>query len=549
MYRLLVVDDEEIITDGLYEVFSRWMPDKLDVCKAYSGKEALRWMERTRIDIVLTDIRMPGMSGLELTETIQACWPRCRIVFLTGYSEFDYAYKAIQMPNARYLLKTEGYDKVLHTVGDIMREIEQGNEMSKLLERSHEQSKALEHVAQSELVRQWLKDSQALGGNAGQPGNDSQGLGSELRRLNIALEPGAPVLLVLGRMSYRSVARREQTADKRNDVKVIWDSFMSAHIRSIGVEDAYGDTVWLVQPLDAVEEANAHRLVLYMEGTLELIQEACLASLDVHVAFTIATRLCAWEDVAPQYERLRQLQQMKIGDGVSMIIKDMFVPLKGAPGKESIAVSRTVGMLEAHLEAERKEEFTEELERLVQSLDRNNYHMRSGVEAYYSVAVLLLAQMNRHGLQAQRGDSHKLLRLDEHPSIHKAFQYLQQTADDIFAFKQMDDRDKTIRVIDRICTYIEEHLGEDVSLVRLAEVHYFNPSYLSRLFKQERGMNLSEYIDKCRIRQAKELLGNGDLKVREVALLVGYDAAHSFTRFFKKATGLTPQEYRDSISG
>ena len=63
LLRLLVVDDEDIITDGLYEVFQRWMPDKLDVCKAYSAKEALNWLQRTRIDIVITDISMPGMSG------------------------------------------------------------------------------------------------------------------------------------------------------------------------------------------------------------------------------------------------------------------------------------------------------------------------------------------------------------------------------------------------------------------------------------------------------------------------------------------------------
>jgi two-component system response regulator YesN len=66
MHRLLIVDDEEIITDSLYEVFNQLMSDELEVYRAYTARGALEWLRRTRIDIVLTDIRMPGMSGLEL---------------------------------------------------------------------------------------------------------------------------------------------------------------------------------------------------------------------------------------------------------------------------------------------------------------------------------------------------------------------------------------------------------------------------------------------------------------------------------------------------
>ena len=65
------------------------------------------------------------------------------------------------------------------------------------------------------------------------------------------------------------------------------------------------------------------------------------------------------------------------------------------------------------------------------------------------------------------------------------------------------------------------------------------------MFKQEKGMNLSEYIENCRVRRAKELLKKSELKIKEIGLMVGYDAPHSFTRFFKRMTGVTPLEYRD----
>ena len=81
MYTLLIVDDEAIIADGLYEVFQNLNSLELDVYKAYSGDEAMELLKKTRIDIVLTDIRMPGMSGLQLMEHIQNRWPKCKLYF------------------------------------------------------------------------------------------------------------------------------------------------------------------------------------------------------------------------------------------------------------------------------------------------------------------------------------------------------------------------------------------------------------------------------------------------------------------------------------
>lgn len=119
--------------------------------------------------------------------------------------------------------------------------------------------------------------------------------------------------------------------------------------------------------------------------------------------------------------------------------------------------------------------------------------------------------------------------------------------DELVNFKRSNEEERANIVVQSLCNYIKSNLEKDLTLVRLAELHHFNPSYLSRFFKQEMGINLSEYIDDSRIRKAKELLMNQELMVREVALQVGYESAHSFTRLFKKQTGMTPQEYRETL--
>lgn len=173
--------------------------------------------------------------------------------------------------------------------------------------------------------------------------------------------------------------------------------------------------------------------------------------------------------------------------------------------------------------------------------------MEEAAELYYTVALVLLSHMNRSELYSLVNEYGKLMRLDEHSSLGEGIYYLERLASDLFERRSTAEKERSSEVIERICDYIHSHLGEDLSLVRLAELHYFNPSYLSRFFKQEQGINLSEYIDQCRAVKAKELLGNEALKIRDVAMYVGYEAHHSFTRFFKKMTGMTPQEYRESL--
>ncbi|MDQ0253214.1 two-component system response regulator YesN [Evansella vedderi] len=538
MYRLLIVDDEEIITDGLYEVFSRFMPDQLDVCKAYSGKEALDWMMRTRIDIVLTDIAMPGMNGLELMDSIQAYWPRCKVIFLTGHSNFEYAYQAIQQPHVRYLLKTEGYDKVTETVSEVMSEIEQRKSESILVEKSREQIYAYEFMAQGDFMRHLLQDSKVICSNQNE-------IVKEFQKLNIALDPTKGVLMILGRLTYPKGKTYTEKSEILSSVRATWDIHFSGKVHSIGIVDKFGDILWLIQPFSDTKEKLDHYLLQFLEGTIEIIQEECLSSLGLTIGFTVSGECCEWERVTKKYEQLRQLQLQKIGDGIPVILRDCPEQTGECTSHERMVTSNKIEIMASHLETNRAAEFLEELEQLGNYSQNGNALQMT--ETYFSIAIVLYSYINKLGWHSRIDKCEKLLRLDDHTSMKEGFQYLRGITEEIFKLKQTDERDRATCVVDRICQYIETHLNEDLSLVRLAEIHYFNPSYLSYFFKQECGINLSEYIDKCRIRKAKELLLDGDLKIREVSAAVGYNAAHSFTRFFKKVTGMTPKEYRDTL--
>lgn len=536
MHRLLIVDDEELITDGLYDVFSRLMPDHLDVYKAYSGKEALEWMARTRIDIILTDISMPGLSGLELIEEVQEIWPHCKVVFLTGYDNFDYIYQAIQMNNVKYLLKTEGYDKVIDTIKGIVSDLNNAPIDEKMIQLTEEEKYAYELMAQSDFMRHVLQKSKVVC-------SDVESLSKEFDHLNIPLDPQEDVYLVLGSLAYPKDKTYTERSQILNYVRTKWERHFSNQIKSISIVDRYGGLAWFIQTYEG-KQPNTERLVDYLEGALEMIQEECLKSFNLTLQFTISNGLTSWQSISSKYVYLRQLQQLKLDTNYPSIIKE-----KNHDKDQSIEglnPTPKMDILTAHLSANRKDDFFVEFTDLTESLEQASYHQIT--ETYFSIALVLYVDISQKNLQSRMTDFDKLLKIDRHESLRSSLQYLEQVTNQLFELKQTDDQDRASKVIDRVSHYIEHHLHEDLSLVRLAEIHYFNPSYLSHLFKQEKGINLSEYIDRYRLRQAKKYLKDPDLKVRDVSERVGYHSAHSFTRFFKKMTGSTPKEYRESLS-
>jgi two-component system response regulator YesN len=528
------VDDEEIITDGLFEILSKLAFD-LDIYKAYSGEEALQWLHRARFDIVLSDIAMPEMDGLALMEEIRSNWPHCKLIFLTGHHDFESMYQAIQWPGVRYLLKSEGYNKVIDTVGQAVSEIEEEWKAAELLRRSKESQSALEALAIGNYVRHLLFE-----------GGADEALEENFARLNIEFEPSLPVFIVLGGLSMkesrRSYADRQETA---LTVKHLTGSYLSDKTRSLGVIDRYGDLVWIVQPLPTqASKENFVKTVTFLEGTFELIQVACKESLGVKLSVTIGAEETAWATLPQAYDKLREHEHLRAGDGTQMV-QSVRLRETESPSRERWRFpGEKTDMLAAHLEGGRKPEFLSLFDELTGPALDGSKSSSYATELYYTVALSLLSYANRWHEQG-RHPAGSLMQLEAYPSWQERFESLKASATELFDAREHGEQSRAVSAVDKICAYINEHIAEDLSLVRLADEIRLNPSYLSRLFRQERGVKLSEYIEEARFAKAKERLKNTDCKIAEIGISVGYEAAHSFTRVFKKWSGMSPHEFRE----
>lgn len=145
-------------------------------------------------------------------------------------------------------------------------------------------------------------------------------------------------------------------------------------------------------------------------------------------------------------------------------------------------------------------------------------------------------------------DLDKLLRMEEHASWRDIDLYFQHLMELIFEHRKKDRENRATEIISSINQYIESHYDQELSLTKLSETVYLNPSYLCRLYKQIMGIGLSDYVNQYRIAKAKELLGDPYVKIHELATRIGFESPSYFGRVFKKATQMTPQEYRDSLN-
>jgi two-component system, response regulator YesN len=555
MYRLLVVDDEAVIADGLCEVLQGVPELELDVYKAYSGHEAVKLFDKTRFDIVLTDIRMPEMDGLQLLEEIRAKWPKCRVIFLTGYHEFSYVYTAIQHEAVNYLLKTEGYDKVIQTVAQTVGDMEAEWRAEALLEQAREQSEKAKELLRKDFLYGVLKgriDAEEV--------NRQQ-----FADLDVPLRAEDPVLLLLGRVNVASGGTTYSDRMRRlYRVRTVARSYLSSHAVFVDYVHEQQDLVWLLQPLQgsADESPNAKNeawptLSTFLKGSLELVQAACKESSGGELSLVLDDSPVTWADAAERFAQLNMLMNYRIGQSHGLLLGTQ------AARRDSDAESHrpnrlrvrpaVLDLLTERLEQGKRDEYARTLDEATAALrELESMHHAGAQELYYAIAMILFSYMNRWGLTEEAAAAiglHKLMRPAEHESWPAAIAYLGKVGEVLFKLQNQEEERRADAVIAMIQKHIQNHLHDpnEISLVRLADLAFFNPSYLSRLFKQVSGINLSEYIADARLTRAKRLLEDPNLKIQEVADRLGYGTATNFTRSFRKATNMTPQDYRASL--
>lgn len=291
MYRVLVVDDEALITDSLAFMLESQREMELEITKAYSAPEAMDMLNRAAFQIVVTDVEMPGQSGLELLREIHIKWPSCLVVFLTGHDDFKYAQEAIRYNVVRYVLKSEGDSVLLEAITECIKRIKNEQADTSLLfgvkapgaQTSEKRNRGRGH----DLLRLHIESRQT-----------ADSLASQWRDAKLCLNPYTGVMLMAGytqnRIDYDTLDALQAIVTAKIGHAVLSETMLINEKLCL----------WIMQ--SAAGSNRTHALAA-IKGLAEGIQKTIKISLSIDISFVLDEEEIHWSDVPKRLESLKDI--------------------------------------------------------------------------------------------------------------------------------------------------------------------------------------------------------------------------------------------------
>ncbi|ASS67141.1 MULTISPECIES: response regulator [unclassified Paenibacillus] len=532
MYSLLIVDDEPAIREGM-QTLIEWERLGFRVAGlAADGLEGLRLYRELAPDLILVDIRMPRMNGLELVEEIRRRDSACRIMVLSGHADFSYAQQAIRYGIEGYLLKPVDEDELEQYAARIARSLDE--ERGKAADPAKRREEALLALlaGDAEGALSIAADAGRAGmlpgaqGEAG--GRDASG--AELWRLLHGGAPGGRVLL-----AEAGLADGQEQAEFRRRLEA------GAAARGLGPVFEAGASLGLLIP--SGESA--------LRSAAKLLEESAGEG-----GFTAAAGRCAEEPPAAARSLLEAQELMALrfllepgrihterpamvaaetsGDAASSAAR-------AADGRDDARLAELALALSRAVETGGMSGIVASLDEAAASLAAGNASRPAFSSAMAELMTLVMAELGRHGGAPADGRHGALA-----ASVYRHAKWSsmrEELAAGLSAVQQSLDASDSGSVLRRMTGFIERHYGEPLRLETLAELFGYNSGYLGKLFKSHTGVSFNAYLDRLRIERAIAML-EGGMKVRQAAEKVGYANVDYFHAKFKKYTGKSPSFYK-----
>jgi two-component system, response regulator YesN len=529
MYNLLVVDDEMFAVKGISQGIDWSNTEITNIYEAFSVGEAKAIFMTNRVDILLCDIEMPGNNGIELVEWVKAAFPAVETIFLTGHASFAYAQKALKLECFDYILKPVRHEDLKGAVGRVIEKIKNLEKKDHFYEVYKQYYDMWDSQLPILIERFW---QELLGQRTVY---NSERLNNLLSLYNIPLDLNDKLIPILINVEQ-------------------WDeplSLSDEEIMEYGLRNIASEL--FLKSIDGMvlrDYGGNNCIMLYIKTFNEDIKSQIKALCSNFIA-VCNIRLCCrlscyigepseFSEITSEYEKLLKMERNNISElnSVLTVNNHKITPMGTIQppqfnqwselfdmGKRDELVSLIdeyfIGIKGLAISSEALSNYYHGFIHMIYSL----FHTKElSVQELYGEDVLFNMKASSFNIEQ--------LRIWSINIIEQGIDFYREYGTSHSA------------VVEKILNYISEHVSEEFSREDIAASVYLNSAYMSRLFKKEVGMSISDYIINLRVGKAKEMLQSSGEKISEVALAVGYDNFSHFTKMFRKITGFTPQEYR-----
>lgn len=531
MLKVFLAEDEFIIREGIKNNID-WQAHGYEFCgEASDGELAFPLIQKTRPDILITDIKMPFVDGLALSRLVKKELPETEIIILSGYEEFDYAKEAIQIGVARYLLKPINGETLLQEI-DSVAEIILGKQKEKEIREKY----------QKEMEENSLRDQMDLFQHLVTGDCSMEELLSVAGKLDLKImAPWYSIVLL-------KIQSMKHDYEEYSGSIVVVDERIAklAEPEHVLIFDRALEGRAFLFKADSEEE-----LLAYQKEYLGDVKEVLSSYVNLRYFGGIGTPVNRLREIPASFEDASHAFAHRYLVAESCILDSSLLMQEGAAEHEDFRIS---AVNPEQIDRAKMQEFlrTGDLDEVIYFVDEffgklDGGAMKSRIfrqyitmDAYFSIVDFLKGLgLQKDEIEAPDQDSSILQ--DE----KSAMDYIVRIMEKALVLREKKASSRYEDVVSEVIHYIEDNYAqEELSLNLLASHVNFSPNHLSMIFSQQTGQTLIRYLTDYRMNRAKELLRCSSKKSSVISMEVGYKDPHYFSYLFKKTQGMTPTQYR-----
>ena len=516
MYTYVIIDDEELTRKGTIKKLSPMNSQITCIGEAENGQDGIRKIEELNPDIIVLDMQMPVMDGMELLPYLNEHYPEKPLIVISGYRNFDYIKRALSANAVDYVLKPFSREDIQKCMKNAISRLEDQIEIESRLLNSEEEKQTALYEYDLQILRGLI-----LGYHT-----ETTTLSSQKLKFINQVHRSALFTMYFDKIPDDSLFRSFLDTNQMGDLFV---SISDPNDRQLifGLIFLPEDGVVFAQPYleknagalaDCLEQQGYSAVigVSRVHRDLSELKEAfteSVGALNMQSVKGTPSGFYTWQETEPKsvlWDRQDEfLFRMESGstEEIRMLTDELFLFYQGIP------------------------DFT-----LADA--KYNCYLLSG-ECRRNLAGFLDQPEGKTDSESMQNITRHIYRLPELKRYYLQF-FLNLTSlmKEEAVYSQTD-------VIENIKIYMERNYQKNLTQEVISYLFYINRSYLSTLFKARTGEKFIDYLNEIRIRKAKELLRSTDRKMYHIAKSVGYDNVKYFFRIFKKKTGQTPEQYRE----
>ncbi|MGL5436694.1 MAG: response regulator [Lachnospiraceae bacterium] len=535
MIKVFLVEDEKIVREGIKKEIPWGKYDMELVGEASDGELAFPLIQQTRPDILLTDIRMPFMDGLELAELVKKEMPDIRIMFFSGYDDFEYAKKAIHIGASDYLLKPISSAQLLAALEQMSEQIVQLRNEKEYREQFRQEQEEQRLWERERLFDEIMRGSSSM-----------SEVFQKARSFGIDLTAAAYTVVLFGLKRPAAQDSQGQPADSfyeqlklcasQNNYAIGFDRMLEgmAYIVKADTETELGKITeeWLEQI----------RVLAVGRGVTEYFGAVGMPVVrfsEIRNSYRTACKAYAYRYLSDEsrflhYDQIKQDQKEDHSSGMDLTMLDV------------TGVDKSV--LEDFFKTSMKEEEDFFIEDYIMSFGKNINSLMFRQYILMDIYVVTRRYMKQIGVsdevveQSLPGIDQMMQKNSDAVSFSTTVRELLRQA---LRLRETASQRRYRQLLDHARDFINKNYhNQEMSLGMVAAQVNLSPAHFSTVFSQEMEVTFVEYLTSVRMGQAKHLLKSTDLRTSEIAYRIGYKDPHYFSYLFKKTQRMTPKAYR-----